>query len=98
MLTLNGIQTTENLRMTEGIQAYLTQTPFVASSVERLSGGLANYTFRANLASPDQNGRQSVIVKYTRGFAAASEEMGLEGFPLPVERAVRIVALSYSKT
>jgi hypothetical protein len=88
MLTLNGIQTTENLRTTEGIQAYLIQTPFVASSVERLSGGAANYTFRANLVSPDQSGRQSIIVKYATGFAAASESMASEAIPLSVERTV----------
>jgi hypothetical protein len=88
MLTLNGIQNTENLRTTEGIQAYLTQTPFVASSIEHLSGGSANYVFRANLSFPDQGGRQSVIVKYASGFVAVSEFNVSGAIPLSVERTV----------
>ncbi|PVF95315.1 hypothetical protein CPB86DRAFT_788183 [Serendipita vermifera] len=90
MLTLNGIKSTETLTTTEGIQAYLSQTPFSASAVKRLSGGFANFTFRVTLASPDQNGRHSVIVKHATAYAA-----GWTTIPLNLDRTdIEVAALN----
>ncbi|PVF95314.1 hypothetical protein CPB86DRAFT_788181, partial [Serendipita vermifera] len=93
MITLNGIKTTEDLRTTEGIKAYLSQTPFSASTVERLSGGLTNFTFRATLASPNQNGHRSVIVKHATAYVALWTTISLDLSRTDIEiAAVNVVA------
>lgn len=57
---------------------------YAATSVEKLSGGTANFVFRANLVKPLEDGSQTVVVKHTEGFVALTPT-----FKLPVNRCVR---------
>ncbi|KAI9034813.1 phosphotransferase family protein [Aspergillus affinis] len=43
----------------------LSQTPYKCLSLEQLSGGIANFTFRGSLYLPLQDNRKSVIIKHS---------------------------------
>lgn len=57
---------------------------YAATSVEKLSGGTANFVFRAKLVKPLDDGSQTVVVKHTEGFVALNPT-----FKLPESRCVR---------
>lgn len=48
------------------IQNLLAATPYACSSLERLSGGVLNFTYRGYLSQTLADGSPSVIIKYSR--------------------------------
>ena len=63
----------------------LAGTQYTSSSLTPLSGGTANFVYRAQLDQPLPDGTKSVIVKHTEAFIALNRE-----FKLPAERCVGI--------
>ncbi|KAG8825073.1 hypothetical protein FRC17_008867 [Serendipita sp. 399] len=91
-----------NLSTEEGIHAYLNQhTPFPASSVTRLSGGFANWTYRATLKDPYEytnmrNQRKlvkSIVVKFSSDVAAAYGNVALDLYRTKAEvAAIKLIS------
>ncbi|PYH60674.1 uncharacterized protein BO96DRAFT_463077 [Aspergillus niger CBS 101883] len=61
----------------------LAGTQYTSSSLTPLSGGTANFVYRAQLDQPLPDGTNSVIVKHTEAFIALNRE-----FKLPAERCL----------
>lgn len=61
----------------------LEDTPFAPSSLKQLSGGTANYIYRATLVTPFPDGTTEVLVKHGEGYIKNSP-----GFQLTVLRCV----------
>jgi hypothetical protein len=103
---MSNPQSTErsrDLTKPEDIQEYLKECQggqFAAHSVEILSGGYVNYTFRAWLERPyekqiDDSAPMkgtSVVVKYATGYAAASSG------PIPVDLGRTVSSFAKRKT
>ncbi|KAG8813129.1 hypothetical protein FRC17_001661 [Serendipita sp. 399] len=91
-----------NLSTEEGIHAYLNQyTPFPASSVTRLSGGFANWTYRATLKDPYEftnirNQRKvvkSIVVTFSSEVTAAFGNVALDLYRTKAEvAAIKLVS------
>ncbi|KAN0100432.1 Protein kinase-like domain containing protein, partial [Tylopilus felleus] len=72
----------DGLATVPGIQAYLQDSPqFAAHTVEKLSGGMGNFTYRIHLQRAFA-GRQTLVLKYTPPYVAASGDT----FPLDQKR------------
>ena len=65
----------------------LSSTDYACSSLERLSGGLANYVFRGTLTTPLPDGTKEVAVKHAEKTLAL-----LPKYKLPTARCVRLHA------
>ena len=57
--------------------------PFACTSLTKLSGGTANFVYRANLATPLPDGTKTVVIKHTEGYVAQSP-----GFKITTTRCV----------
>jgi hypothetical protein len=68
-----------------GIRKALEGTRYECSSFERLSGGTANFIYRARLASPLEDGTAEVVLKHGEGFVANNPH-----FKIAVSRSVRL--------
>ena len=78
-----SIMSTETLAV--AISQELSETPYACSSLTPLSGGTANFVYRALLSHPLPDGTTSVIVKHSEAFVASNRE-----FKLPAERCVGV--------
>lgn len=79
-------------RIRQQVAAWLNTTPYAASSLEPLVGGQANFTYRAYLINPLDDGTTEVVVKHGEPYMArhpanavtvdrcVSESMIKEGF------------------
>ncbi|KAG8825071.1 Carboxy-terminal domain (CTD) phosphatase [Serendipita sp. 399] len=91
-----------DLSTNEGIYAYLNQyTPFFASSVIRLSGGFANWTYRAALKEPykyiDSIGQHTVlktiVIKFSSNATSLDASVPLDLYRTRAEvAALRLVS------
>lgn len=68
------------------IQKALAATPYACSSIERLSGGITNFTYRGHLSNTLADGSCSVIIKYNRYLDVA-------GFVFPDSRGVCFIPM-----
>ena len=57
--------------------------PYACLSLEKLSGGTANFVYRGTLKTPLQGGVRTVVVKHTEGYVASNP-----GFKLAESRSV----------
>lgn len=76
-----------DLTSVEGVEHYLSQTPFAASSVIPLSGGNANFTYRIILQQPYDIGSavrvHTVVLKHAEPYVATIKDI-----PFATERQV----------
>jgi 5-methylthioribose kinase len=77
-----------DLTTTAGIQLYLQDTPFAAHTIQVLSGGMSNFTYRIYLHTP-LDGQSTFILKYAAPYVAVSAGK----FPLDQKR--QVFALSH---
>ncbi|KIM33509.1 hypothetical protein M408DRAFT_326205 [Serendipita vermifera MAFF 305830] len=99
MLNLSPVLSTHDLSTEAGLKAYLVDTPFAASSVLQVTGGMSSYTFRVALVSPYKDEKlgtfHSVVIKHARNYAAGIESLG----PITLTRRdVEIAALDLIAT
>lgn len=69
---------------------YLKNTQYNSSSLEKLSGGSANFTFRATLKDETQDGSVTVVVKHAEPYIAANP-----AWPYDVVRSVSIEKMKH---
>jgi hypothetical protein len=50
---------------------------YVCSSLDKLSGGTANFVYRGTLATPLEDGSRTIVVKHTEGFVASNPDFKL---------------------
>ncbi|KAF9229047.1 hypothetical protein BS17DRAFT_688131 [Gyrodon lividus] len=72
-----------DLSTTTGIQTYLQGTPFAPHTIQVLSGGTANFTYRIHPHTP-LDGQSTFILKYAAPYVAVSAEK----FPIDQKRQV----------
>lgn len=65
------------------VLGYLKRTLFEPSSLDVLSGGTANFIYRATLLQPLEDGTKEVVVKLSEDYVANSPD-----FHLPLSRGV----------
>lgn len=53
---------------------WLGESVYASSSLETLSGGSANFVYRARLLKPQQGGLSEVIIKHSEGYMAVAPE------------------------
>ncbi|KAH8653595.1 kinase-like domain-containing protein [Xylariales sp. PMI_506] len=89
-------QVAEDIR--SNVLKWLEPTPFASSSLEPLTGGTANFIYRAHLLKPLENGTEDVLIKHGEGWVANSPDLkiptsrceieeeclkALDSFPVP---------------
>ena len=60
------------------ILADLEGTPYACTSLMRLSGGSANFTYRGTLSTPISGGARTVIIKHAEPFVAINSSFKLD--------------------
>lgn len=65
------------------VENSLKDGPYACTSLEKLSGGTANFVYRGTLATPLSDGTKTVVIKHTEGYVAQSP-----GFKLTTTRCV----------
>jgi hypothetical protein len=70
--------------LTAQVAASLQGGPYAPASLEKLSGGTANFVYRVLLSKALEDGTKTVVVKHTEGFVALNPT-----FKLPENRCVR---------
>jgi hypothetical protein len=64
---------------------WLKKTKYAATSLEPLTGGSANFIYRAKLATPLEDGTTDILVKHGEGYMAVAPANKIK-----TERCVRI--------
>lgn len=64
---------------------HFAQTQYACSKLEPVSGGMMNFTFRAQLLHPLSDGNKTVIIKHGEEYAS-----GVPGLHVPTSRCVCI--------
>lgn len=79
--------TTQDENVDAKVRKGLTGTAFEPSSLHRLSGGLVNWGYRANLSVPLDDGTSEVFLKHGETFLAK-----IPNFEVSLLRCVRSVS------
>ena len=61
-------------RINSEVFEWLKGTPYAAASLEPLSGGSANFLYRARLSKPLEDGTTDVLVKHGEAYMAVAPE------------------------
>jgi hypothetical protein len=69
------------------VLADLKDSPYACTSLVRLSGGTANFTYRGTLTTPLPEGTTSIIIKHAEPFVAIDSS-----FKLDVIRSVDLLS------
>ncbi|KIK12034.1 hypothetical protein PISMIDRAFT_689864 [Pisolithus microcarpus 441] len=77
--------TPETLVAAAGVQTYLENTAFASHTVDLLSGGFTNFTYRIHLHTPI-DGRSTFVLKYAPPYVASSILGGPARTPHSLER------------
>ena len=78
-------QSQADVDMEASVSRELAGTPYEASCLEKLTGGTANFIFRATLKQPLADGTTEVAIKHGEGFVAQ-----IPSFALTTARCVSI--------
>ncbi|KIM55333.1 hypothetical protein SCLCIDRAFT_303145 [Scleroderma citrinum Foug A] len=89
---MSSTSTDDTLATEAGIQTYLRNTPFTSHTVDQLSGGHINFTYRIHLHVP-VDGMSTFILKYTPPYVASSADV--DPMPFPPDRQVFIHILRF---
>lgn len=73
----------QTTKISEEILQELSSTEYACSSLEKLSGGSANFIFKAALVKPLPDGTSAVAVKHGQGYVASMPD-----FQIPTVRCV----------
>jgi hypothetical protein len=74
--------------ITPGKLGRMIKPPYTCTSLVKLSGGFANFTYRGKLLEPLANGAVTVIFKHGEPYTASNKE-----FKLDLIRCVSLVKL-----
>ncbi len=66
-----------DLTSEEGVKEYLKGTRFASRKIVALSGGSANFAYRAELVEP-HSGRKTVIVKHAQPYVKCRSDMSFD--------------------
>ncbi|OTA81773.1 hypothetical protein M434DRAFT_401239 [Hypoxylon sp. CO27-5] len=72
--------------ITSKVLENLKGTPYEASSLEALSGGTANFIYRATLLKPLQDGTKEVLIKHSEDYVANTPSFKLTLFRCHIEK------------
>jgi hypothetical protein len=75
--------TTQAAKFADEIIQELSTTPYACSSLKKLSGGNANFIFKATLITPLPDGTTEVAVKHGEDYVAS-----MPHFQIPTTRCV----------
>ncbi|THW22108.1 hypothetical protein D6D23_06170 [Aureobasidium pullulans] len=78
------------------VQEWLQDGPYACTSLNKLSGGTANFVYRGTLAAPLQDGSKTVVIKHTEGYVAQSPNFKLTTTRCDYEQTVLVALLSLS--
>ena len=79
-------------KLSEEVLRELSSTDYACSSLKPLSGGTANFIFKATLTTPLPDGAKEVAVKHGEDYVASNPE-----FPIPTTRCVSMIHVVYSR-
>lgn len=69
--------------MSDKIQTSLRDTPYACTTLQKLSGGTANFVYRGTLSTPLADNTKTVVIKHTEPYVASHPS-----FKLSVNRCV----------
>ncbi|KAF7595174.1 hypothetical protein BBP40_007141 [Aspergillus hancockii] len=72
----------------ESILSELSTTPYACSSIEKLSGGTANFVFRGTLLRPLSDGTTTVVIKHTEDYVASNRDFKLSAERCLIEESI----------
>jgi hypothetical protein len=70
--------------VSQRVQESLKDTPYACISLNKLSGGTANFVYRGTLVTPLEDGSKTIVIKQTESYVASSPD-----FKLAITRCVR---------
>jgi hypothetical protein len=59
------------------ITRQLSHTSYACSSLQPLNGGTTNFLFRGVLSQPLSDGRETIVVKHSRGYVSENRNFAL---------------------
>jgi hypothetical protein len=71
-------------QITQRVLKSLKDSPYECPSLDKLSGGTANFVYRGILTTPLEDGTKTVVIKHTEGYVAQNPN-----FKLTTTRCVR---------
>jgi hypothetical protein len=71
--------------ISQRVQESLKDSPYVCTSLVKLSGGTANFVYRGTLATPLEDGASTIVIKHTEAYLASGGD-----FKLPIDRCVSL--------
>jgi hypothetical protein len=80
-------------KLSEEVLQELSSTEYASSSLKPLSGGTANFIFKATLITSLPDGTKEVAVKHGEDYIASMPE-----FQIPTTRCVSLAHVIFSKT
>lgn len=70
------------------VQASLANGPYACSSLEKLSGGTANFVYRGVLRTPLEDGAHTVVIKHTEPYVASNPAFKLTSTRCEFEESI----------
>ncbi|CAE6420637.1 unnamed protein product [Rhizoctonia solani] len=67
-----------DLTTPQGVLAYLLNTSFAATNVQRIVGGYSSFTYRITLSHPLEDGCTTLVLKHYEGYVAAAPAFKLD--------------------
>ncbi|KAI9376682.1 kinase-like domain-containing protein [Aspergillus egyptiacus] len=89
----------DDTKITDAVAQELSSTPYACTSLERLSGGTANFVYRGILSQPLNDGTKTVLIKHAEDYIATNKDFKLSAKRCWVEEsALRALNSMHSVT